>query len=95
LIKVASPSLEQKIHVKKNIHVEIEIAIALAQINSGNYLHICGKVYGITKNTSLIVRELCLTFKNHLKPLMILKLIKDEIKKSLLVLIPCMEFCKF
>jgi hypothetical protein len=49
--------------MRKNIHVEIEIAIALAQLNSGNYLQICGKVYGITKNTtSIIVRELCSTF---------------------------------
>jgi hypothetical protein len=49
--------------MRKNIHVEIEIAIVLTQLSSGNYLQICGKVHGITKNTTLIiVRELCSTF---------------------------------
>jgi hypothetical protein len=37
-----SPSPEQKIHTRKNIHVEIEIVIALAQLSSGDYLQICG-----------------------------------------------------
>jgi hypothetical protein len=42
----------------------------------------CGKFYGtVESTTSIIVRKLCSTIRNHLKPLVIPKLTKDKIKK--------------
>ncbi len=46
----------------------------------------CGEVYGIAKNiSSIIVREFCSTIRKHLKPSVIPKLIRDEIKKKFTV----------
>jgi len=42
----------------------------------------CGKVFGIAKiTTSIIARELCSTIQKHLKPLMILKSTRENIKE--------------
>jgi hypothetical protein len=42
----------------------------------------CGKVYGITQNTiSITMRELFSAIKKHLKPLVIPKFIKNNIKE--------------
>jgi hypothetical protein len=41
----------------------------------------CGNAYSSAKNTSIIVKELYLAIRKHLKLLLIPKLIKDKIKK--------------
>jgi hypothetical protein len=56
----------------------------------------CGKVYGIVKNTtSIVVRELFSAIKKQLKPLVIPKLIKDKIKKIIASFESLMEFYTF
>ncbi len=48
-------SLEEKnTHMKENIPIETRIAMALARLGSGNSLQMCGEVYNIAKNTSII-----------------------------------------
>jgi hypothetical protein len=45
----------------------------------------CGEIYVITESsTSMIARELCLTIRKHLKPLVIPKLIKNKIKQIII-----------
>jgi hypothetical protein len=59
-------------HTRKNIHVEIEVTMALAQLNGGNSLQMCEEVYGIAKSITLIImKEFCSTIKKHSKPLVI------------------------
>jgi hypothetical protein len=67
--------------MKQNIHVEIKITMALAQLGSGNFLQMCGEVYDIAENiASITVKEFCSIIKKHLKPLVIPKLTKNKIK---------------
>jgi hypothetical protein len=51
-------SLEGKnTHMENNIPIETRIAMGLAWLGSGNSLQMCGKVYNIAKNTSIITWE--------------------------------------
>ena len=51
------------------ILVETRIAIALGQLESGNTLQMCSKVFRVAKNTtSIMVRNFCTSIKKHLKP---------------------------
>ncbi len=83
LTRVVGQSLEWKnTHMKQSIPIETRVVMAFTQLSSANSLEMCGKVYGIaTSTTSIIVRELCSTIRNHLKPLVIPKLIRNKIKK--------------
>jgi hypothetical protein len=73
LIRVVNPSLEQKTHMRKNIHVETKVTMALAQLNSESSLQMGEEVYGIAKSIALIImREFCSTIRKHSKPLVIL-----------------------
>jgi hypothetical protein len=59
-------------HTRKNIHVEIEVTMALAQLNGGNSLQTCEEVYGIVESITLIImKKICSTIKKHSKPLVI------------------------
>jgi hypothetical protein len=40
--------------MKENVHIETIIAMALARLGNGNSLQMCGKVYNIAKNTTII-----------------------------------------
>jgi DNA replication protein DnaD len=56
--------------------------MALAKLGSENSLQMCKEIYGMIKSmTLIIIKEFCATIKKHLKPLMILKLIKNKIKE--------------
>jgi hypothetical protein len=53
----------------------------------------CGKIYGIAKSTtSILVKEFFVAIRKHLKPLVILKLIRNKSKKLPFVLNVYMEF---
>jgi hypothetical protein len=57
--------------------------MAFTQPSNGIFLQMCGKVYGIAKNTtSFIVREFYSTIKILLKPLVIPKLTRDKMKEN-------------
>jgi hypothetical protein len=57
--------------------------MAFARLGSGDHLQMYEEVYGITKNTSsIIVKELYLAIKKHLKPLVIPKLTRNKIKET-------------
>jgi hypothetical protein len=58
--------------MKKNIHVETKITMTLAQLNGGNSLQMCEKIYGIAESITLIIMtDFCSTIKKHSKPLVI------------------------
>jgi hypothetical protein len=62
--------------------MEVIVVMAFARLGNGNSLQMCGEVYGIAKSTtSIIVREFCVAMKKNLKPLVILKLTRNKIKK--------------
>jgi hypothetical protein len=45
----------------------------------------CGKIYGITESSiSIVMKELCLAIRKHLKSLVIPKLIKNKIKQIII-----------
>jgi len=51
------------------------------RLGDENSLQMCKEVYDIVKcMATIIVREFCVAIKNHLKPLVIHKLIKNKIK---------------
>jgi hypothetical protein len=57
--------------------------MALARLDSGNHLQMYEEVYGIAKSTSsIIVKELYLVIKKHMKPLVIPKLTRNKIKET-------------
>ncbi len=56
--------------------------MVLARLGSGNSSQMCGEVYGIVESTkSIIVKEFCVAIRKSLKPLVILKLTRNKIKK--------------
>jgi hypothetical protein len=67
---------------KKHIPMEARIVMALTRLGSGNSSPMCVKVHGIAKSTtSIIMREFCVTIKNHLEPLLIPKFTKKNFKE--------------
>jgi hypothetical protein len=67
--------------MRESIPIEIKIAMALAQLGSGDHLQMYEEVYGIVKRTSsIIAKELYLVIKEHLKPLENPKLTRNKIK---------------
>jgi hypothetical protein len=38
--------------MKKNIHIEIKVAMVLTRLGNENLLQLCKEVYGIVKNTT-------------------------------------------
>jgi hypothetical protein len=82
--------------MREKILVITKIAMVLTQLSSKISLQMCGEVCGIVESTtSIIMKEFCSPIRKHLKPLVILTLTRDKIKKSLLVLRACMEFHTF
>jgi hypothetical protein len=56
--------------------------MVLARLWSGNPLQMCREVYDIVESTTLIImKDFFATIRKHLKPLVILKLIINKIKK--------------
>jgi hypothetical protein len=54
--------------MRKNISMEIKIAMALAKLGNENSLQMCGEAYGIAKSmTSIIVRKFCVAIRNHIE----------------------------
>jgi hypothetical protein len=83
LIKVVLSSLKQtNTNMRENILVEARVTMVLARLGSENSLQMQGEVYGIVKSmASIIVGEFCVAIRNHLKPLVIPKMIKTKIKE--------------
>jgi hypothetical protein len=58
------------------------VVMVLARLGNGNSSQMCGEVYGIVESTkSIIVKEFCVAIRKSLKPLVILKLSRNKIKK--------------
>jgi len=69
--------------MQKKILLKVKVLMVFTKLGSQNSLQICGKVYGIVKNmASIIMREFYVLVKTHFKPLVILKLIKNNIKEN-------------
>ncbi len=53
-------------HMRKNIHVETRVAMALTRLSGELFWQMYGKVYGIAKSTtSIIMKEFYSTIKKH------------------------------
>jgi hypothetical protein len=64
--------------MRKKIHVEGRITMAIIRLCIGNSLQMCEEVYGIVENTtSIIVKEFWISIAKHLKPLVIPKLTRN------------------
>ncbi len=62
--------------------MEVIVVMAFARLGSGNSLQMCGELYSIVESTtSIIVRKFCAVIRKNLKPLVILKLTRNKIKK--------------
>jgi hypothetical protein len=82
LIRVVGLSLQQKnTNMRKNIPMEAIVVMVFARLSSGNSLQMCGEVYGIADTTTSIMKEFCVVMRKNLKPLVILKLTRNKIKK--------------
>ncbi len=79
MIRVVGPSLERKYtNMRKKIHVEGRITMAIIRLGIGNSLQMCEEVYGIVESTtSIIVKEFWISITKHFKPLVILELIRN------------------
>jgi hypothetical protein len=52
-----------------SISLQNRVAISLARLGTGNYLTMCGDLYGMSEGTaSIVVREFCEVIEKHLKP---------------------------
>ncbi len=58
--------------MRKNIPMEIIVAMALTRLGNGNSLQMCGQVYGIAKSmASIIMKKNYVTIRKQLKPLVL------------------------
>jgi hypothetical protein len=57
---------EKYTHEKKNIRVEIRVAMVLAQLGGEMFSQMYGNIYGIAESTtSIIMKEFYSTIKKH------------------------------
>jgi hypothetical protein len=58
------------------------MTIILFCLGSDNALQMCGEVYGMVESTTfIIVKNLCVGMRKHLKPLVIEKLTSNNIRR--------------
>ncbi len=58
------------------------VTITLSCLGSDNALQMCGEVYGMVKSTTfIIVKDLCVGMRKHLKPLVIKRLTSSNIRR--------------
>jgi hypothetical protein len=64
-----------------SITLQNRVAISLARLGTGNYLTMCGDLYGMSEGmASLVVREFCDVFERHLKPKLIPRFTRDSLQ---------------
>jgi len=83
--------------MKESIIIETRVTMVLTRLGIENsFAYVQRGLWHLKKCiSSIIVSKFCTIIRKHLKPLVILNLIRNKIKKSKLILKACMKFFTF